>query len=783
MTGASMILSVGGASPLGAGAAWLVAGLVVAALVSALLRDARGWRVGWVRWAAVVLLLMVLVMAPTREGEAPEVSARPSVVLMVDTSGSMAIGDESVGRGACSRWDAVARTWLAPDTIGRLGEVADVRMVGVDGRARARTLPDLLGEGPTGERSRLGRGVRTVLSALGDRSGPIGPWVGTRMVLLTDGIDTDGESLAALAGEAVSAGVRVHGVVPGSDHGVPDVSVVVAADAEIVYAGQGTGLAVRIRQTGFDGRLGRLVVREGGATGRVVFDRGVTLDRTTSVRVPVTPGAEGGGSARGSGGVSLVEYVARVEALEGEADMTNNERRVFVRVTDERIRVCVFEGKAYWDTKFFVQALRDDPQVDLTVVHALGSERVGGERRARLHVVRYVPDALGSYEERLLEAPLGEEELSEYDVVVLGQGIDLFFPSMEAEKLARFVTERGGSVVFLRGAPIDPGDPGAARAAGILDAISPVEWGLGLVPGGRLELTEAGRRQRALRFEHLASTEDALADLPSVIATTVVEREKALSVVWLRQSEGEVVGHGGEASPAAIAHMSVGRGRTLAVLSDGMWRWAFLPASLGEHSSVYQAFWSRAVRWLALGGDFLPGQSVSLDVDRLSVRPGQGVTAIVRTRFVDPEGFEPRLVVRLPNGERRMVGLSASATSVARRTGGFVPEDEGVHELELRGRGVTPETLTTRFAVYDDRVELLDTASRVEEVRNLCAATGGTMLGLAGAGELVRMLEDERAAATTTVERVPSWDTGWLFAAIVGMLGIEWIVRRRMGLA
>lgn len=769
------------AGPLGAPATWLLVAVGVFVLVLALVRDRRVAGVGviaWVRWLGVGGLLAILVVAPTREAPAPDEAGRPSVVIMVDTSESMAIGDETLGREACTRWEALRRAWLDPDTIARLRDAGDVRFVGVDARTRSRALPDLLGSPPSGEQSRLSRGVRTLLSALSDRGS--GNGASTELVMLTDGIDTDGESLGALGDEALGAGVRIHGVVPGSDRGLPDVSVILTASADIVYAGQGTDLSVRIRQSGFDGRVARVVVREGGEAGRIVYDRPVTLERSTRVWVPIAPERDDAAPAER---VQLVEYVASVEALEGEIDATNNTRRAFVRVTEEQIRVCVFEASAYWDTKFFVQALRDDPQVELTVVHSLGSEMVGGRREPRMHVVRYVPDAVASYEERVSDAPLSENELNEFDVIVLGKGIELFFPSMEAEKLTRFVTERGGSLIFLRGRPISSDDPGARRAGDVLEEISPVSWGEGVLPGGRLALTPEGRSQRALQFEHLASTEAALEDLPSVIATTAVEREKALSVVWLRQDGAE--GPGDDAPAAAIAHMNVGRGRTLAVLSDGMWRWAFLPAALGEHSSVYQAFWSRAVRWLALGGEFLPGQSVSLDVDRLTASPGQGVTAIVRTRFVELEGFEPRLILRTPGGVEREVGLGASAASPSKLTGLIVPEEEGVHELMLTGELAHGDAveLSTRFAVYDDRVELMETGARPEEVRALSEKSGGMMLGLDGVDELIRLLEDERAAAMTTRQRVPAWDSPWVFFAIVALLGVEWIVRRRMGLA
>src|SRR5690606_1143757 len=104
----------------------------------------------------------------------------------------------------------------------------------------------------------------------------------------------------------------------------------------------------------------------------------------------------------------------------------------------------------------------------------------------------------------------------------------------------------------------------------------------------------------------VAPTRAILTELPGLIAATRVEREKAASLVLLRQAPAD----GQTPGMAAVAHARVGRGRVMAVMGEGLWRWAMLPPDRAALDPVYDLFWSRAVRWLATGGEFLPGQDV-----------------------------------------------------------------------------------------------------------------------------------------------------------------------------
>lgn len=722
-----------------------------------------------------VVALGLILFNPARFIPDAAVESRPGLALLVDRSLSMDLTDEEHRGESCSRYDALRIGWLGGHHLDLYEERSDLRLLTFAERIEAATPERLAAMTPDGQATRLVSALDALLSAAAanDEARTL-----SDILVLSDGIDTDDARLADLAARATTAGVRVHTVAAGSETQAADVILTASPESPFVYDGQDTTLHIRLRQTGLAHQPVRVSVREGGTDGPLIHQDVVLLDPdkpVTQRSITLSPTID-----ETDGAVGVASYHVSAEPVAGEADHSNNERFVFLQVASERIRVAIFEAEPYWDTKFFARAMREDPQVELTTIYGLGRERIGRELRARMQVTRYVPDATSAREEKDLEAPLDEESLYEFDVIVLGRGIETFFPGEEADRLVRFVTERGGSLLFLRGPAVSPDarDPGPLETARRLDTISPVTWGEQTLRGSKLYRTDAGRREPSLNFDRIRASDSVLQELPDMITATQVEQEKSLSVVWLRQS-----GEGADQDSAALTHMSVGRGRTLAVLSDGMWQWAFLPPSRSEYASVYAMFWSRAVRWLALGGDFLPGQSVSLNVDRVTVSPGDNVTVSVRTRFIDHSDFDPTLRIIAPDGKESVVALSQTTEASAQFTGMITPEQEGVYDVVLDTPGIAPEQMTTRFAVYDTRVELLDTVSRPQELRRLAEETGGAFYPVDGVQQFVDHLQAEIDARRARGHMEPAWDRFWVFALVAGLLAADWMWRRRIGLA
>jgi hypothetical protein len=67
---------------------------------------------------------------------------------------------------------------------------------------------------------------------------------------------------------------------------------------------------------------------------------------------------------------------------------------------------------------------------------------------------------------------------------------------------------------------------------------------------------------------------------------------------------------------------------------------------------------------------------------------------------------------------------------------------------------------------------------RREGLQRIAQLSGGACLEPKELAKLGGLLNAEPITTTVRSER-PMWDTGWVAALLVGLLGMEWILRRR----
>ena len=85
------------------------------------------------------------------------------------------------------------------------------------------------------------------------------------------------------------------------------------------------------------------------------------------------------------------------------------------------------------------------------------------------------------------------------------------------------------------------------------------------------------------------------------------------------------------------------------------------------------------------------------------------------------------------------------------------------------------------FSVYPDREEDRITAADPSLMDQIARASGGDALQLDQIRQLPERLHDARATLADSTLAHSAWDRGWVLAFIMGLLAIEWILRRRMG--
>jgi hypothetical protein len=230
--------------------------------------------------------------------------------------------------------------------------------------------------------------------------------------------------------------------------------------------------------------------------------------------------------------------------------------------------------------------------------------------------------------------------------------------------------------------------------------------------------------------------------------------------------------------------MNYGRGRIVAILGEGLWQWSFLPPEMKSWDGLYDSFWSGLVRWLALGSEFLPGQTVSLKLGRSSVRLGDTVSVDVVCKVKPPADFRPAVQVADPAGAVQELTATPLPNVEGRFRATLPVRQCGVHQVTLSlsgGTGLEPARQEKKFSVYDMDVESLEVAASPEEMKRLSEQSGGLSLAADHAAEFPEQLARQQSLRSVTQPPSFLWDRAMILAVLLLWAGTEWFARRRAG--
>jgi len=728
--------------------------LIAAVALVAVILGAHSWRrrAGRVGRALVMVGIVAsacVLLNLTRRTPAGA-GGRPTVVVVIDGSASMATPDAGE-RSDLSRMEALRRTALAPGAQAALADTAAVQALVVRDRPESIAWSSVGAIEPDSERTALAQTIERAIDSAG---------AGGRVLVLSDGAETERGpgALRAVGDRGAARGVRIDAIAAGSPETARGARVTAWAEPAILFPGQRATVRARVSARRGAGARGRVTLRAGGADGPVIAERGVVLDRETRVAFGLAPAvAPDGGPA---------VYTVTLEPAGDGAGDESASRSVVIDVLSEAVRVAVFEAEPHWETTFLLDALKADPLVDVTSVTAL--------TRARDVVRRFTP---GSAPVRL--ARYDPATLAEFDVVVLGRGVERWFGGDRALALVHGVTTRGGGLLMARGDPAtaESGNGAVVRAA--LADLEPVRLGQGDAAGGRLGLTEEGRSGPLAAGDE--SLVRALGEIPALVGTRLSAGEKPIAEVWLRSAPVFGFGEKAEAQPGdppALAVMRAGEGRVAQTLAGGLWRWAMAPDARADERALYGEFWSRLVRWLALGGRFTPGRLVDVSAAPGSHRPGEPIEFVVRHRRSIGQA-RPSVEIIEPDGR-------VSHPAVFRRSPRawvttITPNREGIVTVRAEAPGSSPAV--TRVVVQEDRTERLDRAARPGDMAAMASAAGGRLWGM---GEIDAYIRDvasgPRGVAVGAAEQTePVWDSPLVFAFLVLLFSGGWIAQRIEG--
>lgn len=716
--------------------------------------------------AVVLFMLAEFVLSGQRTG-------LPYVVLLVDESESMGIVDryDDTLRAALDKRIAAAgldeptRLNLAKTLLiendGRLLKNIEQRyklkvyFVGSAAREAGGTAEEVLAElkplEATGESSRLGAGVRTVLNDL--RGTPP-----TAIVLLSDGINTDGESLSEAASYARRKNVPLFAVALGSREPVKNLKLSDLLVDEVVFVDDVVNFEFKLAGAGFAGRQVEIVLHEKDKTAPLASMKATVAGdgQPQKLRLPYRPTE-----------VGEFDYVVEVQSLPEEdpkqLDDNAEVRRVSVR--KEQVRVLLVQSYPNFEWRRLKAMLERDQTIELKTVL----------QEADLEYAEIDASALRVF-------PVRRDELFAFDVLIFGDVNPSFLSAAAMQNVADFVTEKGGGIVFIGGPQYMP----LAYRDTPLEPLIPLDLSSVTLPpsdqalrdGFEVQPTDLGLASPQMQLgDTLDQTQQIWNGLPELYWLLEASRLKPAARVLAEHPSRA----GAEGKPLPLFVMQyVGAGKTLLHTTDETWRWRY---RVGD---VYFArYWVQTIRYLSRSKLLGKDRAAELVSDREEYPRGEPVR--LRVRFFDerlaPADDEGVVVMLEREGDKnRRLTLRRNAASRGIFEGVISRPAVGSYHAWLATPTLEGPAPADDFLVVAPPGEFERTEMDLAELERAAGETKGKLYTITSAQGLLSDLPVGRQVPIESLEPIVLWNKWPLLVLFLGLIVAEWVLRKRRGL-
>ena len=636
------------------------------------------------------------------------------------------------------------------------------------------------------------------------------------IVLITDGAHNAGAfPMAAL----VALQMPVYAIGVGDIAPPKDIQIQRIDTAPVAYTGHEHLIRVTLAQTGYTGQTTRLALREVNSQ-RLVSSTTLTFaEGSQQIEFRLTPESQGN-----------FQYTLTLPTLDGELTGENNEKTFALKIVKAKLNVFYLEGRPRWEYTFLKRALERDADIELTsallskrpasesVLHrfdgyypvtsgAAGAWRGTGPRTtmqgteaSRGTGPRPMMQAAGAAAIRRF--PETREALSKYDVLIFGDITAEHLTAAQQRLIVDFVETAGHAVVFLpsRNALGRKG-LGTTELARLLPVSIPVT-GCGMSEAEfTVQLTQAGTFHPMLQLSnaHLAPNRNAALwrNLPAL---------SRLFRGFQLRGGASVLLESGNREPVMIFQRA-GLGKSLLFASEGLWNWDFGVSNFKDarYLTLYPQFWAQALRWL--GTTHTDENRLYLTTDTSTYATGDTVrvTAQVYSETYQPQAdAKVQIEVTPPTGEPFQLRTTTVYDNINEREGqALALRNAGENSRE--GQVGEENRYTARFEVWEkgpyriramsstggtDRTEIYVQpqlaeleAPQLNEalLQQLASRTGGGYFAIADAEQVPESIAFVPAPVFVNTER-DIWAHPLILILVVGLLGTEWVLRKRNGL-
>ena len=719
---------------------WLLAATAAAGIAWQAHR-ARSRLSGPAVWGVVALqcvsvaLVLILFWQPALAVQSLK-NRENSVAVLIDTSRSMALGENGVSRLA------KAAEALTAQVLPALEEKFRLRLYGF--ASRPERMESLLPEAfpPPGASSAVGESVLSVLRE--STAVPLGA-----VLVISDGADNTERFGREMMAEIRQYNVPVHTIGVGRSRIPSDIELSEVSVAAKSMPRSRVSAQLTLRHDGEAERVTRVTVRDGPS---VLASKPVTLRPGEPVRREWID--------FGAGEAGMRNLTFAVEPVDGEEIDGNNARRRVLDVPRRRRRILYAEGEPRWQYKFMRRAVHKDASVQLVTF-------------LRTSANKFYRQGVDTPDELEDGFPSEERELFGYDALIIGSFEAAFFTPKQQAAIRGFVSRRGGTLMMLAG----PNGLGAGgwQLSELVDALPTA-----LEPGeasfvrerASVELTSRGRESPVCRLDpDPARNAQLWAELPQLADYQRIGPLKPAAVTLLG------LRHGRDLLPLLVQH-NYGRGRAVIFATGGSWRWRMgLPSDDVRHDT----FWRQLLRSLVTNTAgtvrLASNRSNYADESRVLLRAevrdrdyefanNARVTAVVTPQDSAPVTVDMRPSAAEPGVYEAEVDAAELGVYRIEATAYLGDERLGADTLHVRREGGVaeffhPERNAALLARLAD-----ETGGRYWEIDDLERLPGEIRFSEAG---------------ITARELLDLWDMPALFSLLLLLRAAEWLVRKRGG--
>jgi hypothetical protein len=231
----------------------------------------------------------------------------------------------------------------------------------------------------------------------------------------------------------------------------------------------------------------------------------------------------------------------------------------------------------------------------------------------------------------------------------------------------------------------------------------------------------------------------------------------------------------------ALSFQRYGRGKAIVFAVQDSWLWQMHQA-IPVEDQRHETFWRQLLRWLV--------SDVSSRADVVATGDGavnEGIplrVVVSDSAYARSNGASVSAEVVSPGGERTQLPFEWATDRDGEYVAMMVPGTNGVHTVNVSAV-IGKDTIRSTAGyvrVADPTAEYFGAEMRPGVLKQIADETGGRFYRPAEASRLVEDIVFTTSGATE-IQRLDLWDMPAIFALLFGLLGAEWMYRRRRGLA